>query len=295
MNLSQIQYFLAASDTLNFTAAAKSLYISQPALSKQIKLLEAELGVMLFCREKGKVRLTRAGESFRGDLAAVLRELDRAVANVSLLGKKQGGRLRIGCFQGTAIDDLIYLISERYRQTQPETELVFRRGGFSEIRSALMDGEADVILTIDFDAAGLQGFRSQVICTKKLAFVYSEKSPLAAEPELSAKSFAGVPLLVLSAGADRDASPPSLPAFLKKLGLAHQKIEAYGNWDTLLTYLKMGRGFAVMLDGACGKISGLRQFLPPPEDFRGSVVAVWKNDSPMTEEFVHNLQLLAGN
>ncbi len=52
MNTTQIKYFLAVARTLNFTEAAKKLYISQPALSKQINVLEKELNMLLFIRDQ---------------------------------------------------------------------------------------------------------------------------------------------------------------------------------------------------------------------------------------------------
>ena len=61
MNTTQIKYFLTAARTLNFTEAANQLYISQPALSKQITAIESELNMQLFIRSKKKVRLTPAG------------------------------------------------------------------------------------------------------------------------------------------------------------------------------------------------------------------------------------------
>lgn len=295
MNLSQIEYFLAASDMLNFTAAANSLYISQPALSKQVKLLEAELGVKLFCRGNRRVYLTQAGEIFRNDLAAVLRELDRAVINVRSIGKQQGEQLKIGCFQGTVIDDLIYLISEKYKLTRPEIDLVFRRCDFKEIQQALINNTVDIILTIDFEATKLHSFHAQTIFTKKLAFVYSEKSPLANMPNLSVDSFSATPFLVLSPEISRRGYTNALLPLMQRLRLTHQEIESYDNWDTLLTYLRMGHGFTIMFDNACRKMDGLRQFLVPQADFQRSVVAVWKNESLLINHFIDNLKLLIDN
>ncbi len=72
MNLTQVEYFLEAAKCLNFTAAARTLYVSQPALSKQIALLEKELGVPLFHRENRRVELTEAGICLAAETGGVM-------------------------------------------------------------------------------------------------------------------------------------------------------------------------------------------------------------------------------
>ena len=61
VHLRDLRYFVAVAQQLHFTRAAETLYVSQPALSKQIRALERQLRVTLFERDHGTVRLTRAG------------------------------------------------------------------------------------------------------------------------------------------------------------------------------------------------------------------------------------------
>ena len=77
INFQQMEYFLSVAEKLNFTEAAKSLYISQPSLSKQISLLEEELGFALFIRNKRSVRLTPAGEVLNRKWKLLLTDLER--------------------------------------------------------------------------------------------------------------------------------------------------------------------------------------------------------------------------
>ena len=79
MELRHLRYFLAVAEDLNFSRAALRLRVAQPALSRQIRDLEFELGVMLFSREGGKVALTDAGRSFLEDA--------RKVVDVSVAGR----------------------------------------------------------------------------------------------------------------------------------------------------------------------------------------------------------------
>ena len=96
MRLGQISYFLSVAEHGNITAAARSLYISQPALSKQITLLEQEIGLPLFERQARGVTLTRAGMQFQKDLKNILKELENAKKNAVLAGRAQKPLLNIG-------------------------------------------------------------------------------------------------------------------------------------------------------------------------------------------------------
>ena len=64
MNDLQIDYFMAVATNLSFTKTSEELFVSQPAISKQISLMEKELGVKLFIRNNKKTTLTKAGELY---------------------------------------------------------------------------------------------------------------------------------------------------------------------------------------------------------------------------------------
>lgn len=97
MELRHIRYFLEVAETLNFSRAGDRLRITQPALSKQIRELEEELGAKLFHRTTTKVSLTEAGEYFRQQTRRVLVQLDIAASGVQQMARGSAGTLRIGC------------------------------------------------------------------------------------------------------------------------------------------------------------------------------------------------------
>jgi DNA-binding transcriptional LysR family regulator len=82
MELRQLRYFVMVADDLNFTRAAARLHVAQPALSRQIKQLEDELGATLFHRNKRTVKLTSSGEAFLREARALLDQAERAFAHV---------------------------------------------------------------------------------------------------------------------------------------------------------------------------------------------------------------------
>ena len=98
MTKTQISYFLEVAKCLNFSKAAENLYVSQPAVSKQIALMEAELGFPLFDRTNKVIRLTESGTAMQSLLSRYDRDLDALIARLqSHSSSPISGTLRIGC------------------------------------------------------------------------------------------------------------------------------------------------------------------------------------------------------
>ena len=96
MELRQLRYFLKAAETLNFTDAAKQMYITQSTLSQQIKQLEDELNVLLFDRIGKKVYLTEAGKEFLPFAKQTVEDAELGVQRIRDLQGIRRGTLRIG-------------------------------------------------------------------------------------------------------------------------------------------------------------------------------------------------------
>lgn len=99
MEMHQVRYFLAVSETLNFTRAAELCHVSQPALTKAIKRLEEELGGELFRRERNLTHLTDLGRLMKPHLETILRANEAARADAedfhSLERASQIGRAHV--------------------------------------------------------------------------------------------------------------------------------------------------------------------------------------------------------
>src|ERR671916_600289 len=96
MELRHLRYFVTVATELHFGRAAELLFISQPALSQQIRSLEGELGLQLLERDRRGVRLTPEGAAFLAEARAVVQQADRAAAVARALSEGASGRLRIG-------------------------------------------------------------------------------------------------------------------------------------------------------------------------------------------------------
>ena len=151
INLQQIEYFLAVAEKLNFTEAARSLYISQPSLSKQISLLEEELGFQLFIRNKRMVRLTPAGEVLNRRWRKWITELEISVEEAVKANASYEGEIKVGMINTMAVQKYIEPVFARFSEKYPQTMLSFESYSFKELREKLLNGELDIIFTFYFD------------------------------------------------------------------------------------------------------------------------------------------------
>ena len=95
MDIQQIKNFLALCETLNFRKTAEQINIVQPALSRQIQLLENEVGALLFNRSKRTVTLTEAGVFFRKETGRILHDLHKTITRAAQLHNGEAGEVRV--------------------------------------------------------------------------------------------------------------------------------------------------------------------------------------------------------
>ena len=96
MDLYQLRHFLALAQTLNYRRTAESVFIAQPALSRQIQQLEREVDALLFKRDKRNVSLTPAGTYLEHEVSRLLEQLDAAFTRTAQIHRGEAGEIRIG-------------------------------------------------------------------------------------------------------------------------------------------------------------------------------------------------------
>src|SRR4051794_35284136 len=112
MDIRQLEYVVAVVDEGSFTLAAKSLHVSQPALSQAISSLEADVGTTLFDRLGRTVRLTAAGEALLAPARQVLHDIEIARASVDDSVSLQRGHLHLVVLPTLAVDPVARLVGE---------------------------------------------------------------------------------------------------------------------------------------------------------------------------------------
>ncbi|MGW5364522.1 LysR family transcriptional regulator [Actinopolymorpha pittospori] len=138
LDLRKLRYFLAVAEELSFIRAADRLHIAQPVLTRQIKVLERELGVELFVRSTRGTALTPAGAAFVDDAGAVLRSATAAQRRVRQAARG-GFRLTIGFMPGIRPTETVRALRERF----PELHVDVVRTSWDDQVEMVLDGRID--------------------------------------------------------------------------------------------------------------------------------------------------------
>lgn len=194
MDLRQMRYFAAVARERNFTRAAENLHIAQPPLSRQIQLLEEELGVTLIVRKSRPIRLTDAGRLFYEQAMQVLGRVDQMKDATRRVGMNRNRLLSIGFVASTLYGGLPVLV-RKLRRHAPELDIQLLELLSIQQIPALKEGRIDVgfgrLKQSDPNIA------STVLREERLVAALPEGTPLAAsDAPLPLSAIGGQKLIV---------------------------------------------------------------------------------------------------
>ena len=196
MDLKQLRAFLTVADTGNVTRAAAVLNLVQPAVSRQIQLLEESVGATLFERERHGMVLTTAGKSLVGYARRALLELDRARAEIAGAGNGVSGLVMVGLLPSTCdllASPLVRAITESY----PGIRMRIAMGYAGTLQQWLESGELDAALVYGLERSPAIQYRPLV--EEALWVVGPPSAKLRRNRPVPLASLAGKPLILPSA------------------------------------------------------------------------------------------------
>jgi LysR family transcriptional regulator, nitrogen assimilation regulatory protein len=145
MDLKQLRALQAVAETGSVTRAADILHIVQPAISRQLRLLEEELGATLFDRERHGMVLTPAGRQFLGHVRRALDALDRGKAELRPSRREISGSVVVGLLPSTA-DEFVTSLMDRLRGNYPHIHVRSSIAYGVDLEAAMEKGDIDVAL-----------------------------------------------------------------------------------------------------------------------------------------------------
>src|SRR5262245_43605 len=195
MNFRHLRAFATIVDAGGFARAAERLHVSQPALSRQIRTLEIELGISLFDRVGRGVRLTSQGEDLLRHSRRLLTELGSLSERGRAVTAGLSGLLRVG---GTpqVIESLLAEFLAEYDRRHPLVEVELKEAGGSQLGDLLDRGEVELAIM----PAGDARFEGRTLYPMLLLAVLPEGHSLSRRPLLEAAHLEDEPLLLLSRG-----------------------------------------------------------------------------------------------
>lgn len=192
MELRHVRYFIAVAEHLNFTKAAEQLHIAQPPLSRQIRQLEDDLGVVLLVRNKRRVELTKAGHAFLEQARKLIVQAGHATEAARHAQKGESGIVRIGLASG--LGGVVSKVVFEHRKLRPAIEIECRDIFSSFQNEALCKGEIDVgFLRPPVDQVNLE---CEMLFEEEFVVVLPKRHRLARRRFLRLQEVADEPLII---------------------------------------------------------------------------------------------------
>lgn len=279
MTLEQINNFLNLAQTLNFTKTAELLYTTQPTISRQIKLLEEELGFDLLYRKTNGISLTPSGKVLYEKLTAANAMIESGVKMAKDTASCENGELRIGCLISLDIDSFLVKCYKTFVKNYPCIHFVYEKHGFKRLRQMLKDNELDLIFTLDSKPNIITDVEVRYLFESTGVCVFSKNDVLADKEDLVLKDFDNRSIVCLL----DDSSPRGL-AGIKKIcdfyDLHYNGIIQVPNLETVFFYVDAGFGIA-LLDKSAIRVHypDFKLLDTPDEVAKVSVIALWNKDN----------------
>jgi DNA-binding transcriptional LysR family regulator len=189
--------FVTAARLLNFSQTAKRFGVSQPAVTKRIQELEADVKVRLFERVGSKLLLTREGEVFLKHAEQILESYEALNYELGLLQQKHAGMLRLGA-STTIAQYILPPLLAKFNEKFPQVSISLQNGNSTVIENALRERQIDLgFIESDAEPAG---FKVTPFLKDELVLVAHVKNPLARRDEISLNELKVTPLVLREDG-----------------------------------------------------------------------------------------------
>ncbi|MBB5082200.1 LysR family transcriptional regulator [Nonomuraea endophytica] len=178
-----VRSFLAVAEEGSLTRAAERLYVSQPALTKQIRSLETQLGVRLFTRSRAGMALTEAGQALRERAPGLLAACDQVLRETKSAARVAARVLRVG-FLASAANEATQDIVAAFGRLRPGWRVEMLQAAWSDPSAGLADGEVDAAL-LRLPFPGQETLRHEVLLEEPRWVALPSSHPLAARAEIA--------------------------------------------------------------------------------------------------------------
>lgn len=237
----QLKYFVGVAEALSFSNAAKTLYVSQSALSQQISLLETQLGVALFdCNKRTKerkVELTEAGHVFLKEAKKILALSDMAIESVRNISQKKN-IVRLGIFRR-------YELLAVFTKSFPDVEIRVVEFHFnSDTEQEILNETVDIAVT--FLPLKKEGISTKIYQEGHLVVILSKNHPLATKERLTFAELRNEKFVWISKAINPLANYTDLISNKLGFNLEESVVQTVNSLDLMLSMIALGIGIAMV-------------------------------------------------
>jgi LysR family transcriptional regulator, benzoate and cis,cis-muconate-responsive activator of ben and cat genes len=247
MELRHLRYFVAVAAHGSFNRAAQILHLTQPALSRQVKDLEEELGVPLLVRGQNTVKLTESGDLFYEEAREVIARANEAVQRVR--GEARSETLRVG-YAPSIIAGIVSAALEKFQSVTPRVRIELTDLSSREINELANEGRLDMVIGPAISLAkGISEFQWTELRRLRPVLVMPGTHPLAKLKRIPLKRLRDLPLIGLAKG-NYPEYVPHVRGILKPFGVLPCFVSLVNDGlSTLFTELEARRAAAILTEG----------------------------------------------
>lgn len=295
MNSNQLRYFVAVAEHQSFTKAATQYYISQAAITQQIRALEESMGVQLFTRSKRPVSLTPAGSVFLMEAKAILERIDAALNRVRDASTGLVGTLRVGYTKGYERSDLSNTL-RAFHLEYPNILITCYRCDTDMLAAGLLNGEYDIIFTWDSTGLGQSDSVSlRLIERAPLVVALYGSHPFAQRAALRRQELRGEAILYMSpSGTGHSTGDDHFLELYRQAGYQPNILLRSNDIESILMMVAAEEGISILPAYCTNKLTNAENLVFVPllgEEEVEEVLAVWRkgDDSLPLRHFVERL------
>ncbi|MEN6310022.1 MAG: LysR family transcriptional regulator [Acidobacteriota bacterium] len=246
MEIRHLECFKVLAEELHFGRAARRLFIAQPPLSRQIKKLEAELGVTLFDRTNRYVKLTPFGKYFRTEVLRLFARMDMIKAHLALMKEGAAGELRIG-FVGTVMHTFLPGLLAEFRIRQPNINTTLLELNNIGQVAALRGGTLDVGFLRS--PLAVPDLTVRLLFKESFSLILPPGHSLAGAKNVSLEKLAREPFVGFDKGCGNQMSE-IISGICRAAGFTPKTVQM-GQIDCIIRLVEAGVGWSIVPSSAC--------------------------------------------
>lgn len=244
MNLTQIEYFMMVAESGSFRQTAEKMYVSQPAVSKQISLLEKEWNIILFNRKYRSATLTKAGEIMYKHFAETKNSFGECMRKARLADKQASSELRIGTMEHADIPGFTEVCA-RFHKKYPSVFLTVSSVPIYRLTLEQSDGPYDIVINHGLHLQNTDAIESFKLFHGEFCLIFPKDHPLLKEKPFDPSSLENIPIFI-SAGSDVNGPIVGTTTILSRHGVSNPDFVMLPNLESVLLSVKSGLGIAAL-------------------------------------------------